>query len=317
MQRQDVKEFLRELAGANVQLKDSGQWVSTNCPLAPWTHAKGTDSNMSFGVLVNDSGDSVYNCFTCKNRGRLAHLVRQYEEFTGEDFSVLYKEVESSEFLGGSLPDWEKRRTNKKTFQYNPIDDEVLDLYDTAYTHWYVKERNISKTGAEKVDLRVDPDDKDGERILFPVYSPDKKLYGFSSRSVEDDSNLRIKDYFGLPKRHLLLGSHLLDKSDKFAILVEGLFDYAALVDKGFPALAVMHSSLTEPQATLLKNIRKTVYVMFDNDKAGFEGRRQVQKMLGNHLAVMKVKYPEGVKDPAELTAPEVVKMIHTARLTM
>ena len=317
MDREGIKTILRELQGPNVELVDRGEWVSTHCPLAPWTHEKGTDRHISFGVHVNPYGESVFNCYSCKSKGTLSSLIRRMEHYTGDDYSWLLEEVEDNEVLGGSLPKWEdKKKLNTRTQLPEPLPLDYLDIYEPAEGHWYLRKRKISDDVVRKANIKIDPDNKGVERVLFPVFSPDGRLCGFSGRATRPGAEPRVRDYFGLPKRLLLLGAEKINpKEDKFVLLVEGLFDYARLLGYGYPVVASMHSTLTKQQAEILRQFSLPVYCFFDNDLAGKKGTKVAAKMLAHHIPIMKVRYPKGVKDPDELLEDEVEYMIKDARI--
>lgn len=325
MDRNEVKEFVKEILGPNTLTIDTEGWVGLCCPLSPFTHAGGHDSHPSAGISVKPGETSVFNCFTCHSKGKLSWLVRKLASFTGEDYGEYAETLDKGEFYGGFIPTWGTVTEDKIP---KPIDKESsFDLYDPAYNHPYLAERGISREAAVRMELLHDPGDGGTERILFPVYSPSKELYGFTGRAVTPHAKLRVKDYFGLPKRHLLLGSHLVQDDDDYVIVVEGLFDYAKLVTYEYPAMAFMSSTLTTHQADILKSIGKPVYFFHDNDAAGEDARDNAKELLWRHLPVMKVRYPteecietpEGgmrrAKDPAELTRKQVAKMIREARL--
>jgi DNA primase len=177
------------------------------------------------------------------------------------------------------------------------------------------------------MELLHDPGDGLPERILFPVYDRYNALYGFTGRAVDSRVPLRIKDYYGLPKRHLLLGAHLIHPEDEYVILVEGLVDYARMVTFDQPAMAFMSSTLTPMQAEIVKDIGKPVYLFHDNDKPGLDARDRAGELLWRHVPVMKVRYPlectvetpEGdlrpPEDPAELSKKQVEEMLEDSRL--
>jgi hypothetical protein len=234
--------------------------------------------------------------------------------------------IEAGEFFGGHIPEWGEMRGEDSLPE--PINkQEYFDLYDSAVGHPYLAKRGISRWAARECELLFDPGDGGEPRILFPVYGYDKKLYGFSGRAIRSTAKLKVKDYFGLPKKRLLLGSHLLRGDERYVILVEGIVDYARMVTMGYPGMAFMSSTLTEWQAEILKEIGKPVYFFHDDDKAGKEARDNAKELLWRHIPVMKVRYPtdctvetpEGdfrpPEDPAELTAEQVEEMIEDARL--
>jgi hypothetical protein len=329
MRRDSIKEFLREVI-PNTPLKDIGEWVSAPCPLAPWTHANGTDSNPSFGVKVNETDHSVFNCLTCHRKGTLTRLLELLSRFTGDSFDGLIGDAETEEFLGGELPEWGRRVSYDTTNEIlgDPVGEEYLDVYDTAYDHWYLMDRGVGPKTAEALDLRVDPDNKGEERILFPVYSPTGEFYGYTGRSVEQDTVLRVRDYFGLRKRLLLLGAEFIEpKEDPYILVAEGLFDFAKLFSWGLPVVAGMHSGVTDAQARILKDFGLPVYSFQDNDQGGRDGTASIKAKMGNHVPVMQVRYPRRevwdekageyrqVGDPNELTKAEALEMIENARL--
>lgn len=327
MDRKEIREFVKEVIGPNTPMVDTDKWVSICCPLSNWTHAGGRDNHPSAGISIKPNGTSVFNCFTCHQKGKLSWLLGQLERYTGEDWGDMADALDRGEFYGGAIPGWGD--VTEEDILPEPLDPETsIDLYDSAAGHPYLKRRGITKSAARTLGLLLDPGDGGGEeRILFPVYGYDKKLYGFSGRATNPEAKLRVKDYFGLPKRLLLLGAHLIQPDDEYVILVEGLFDYAKLVTYGYPAMAFMSSTLTPMQADIVIDIGKPVYFIHDNDGPGEDARDRARELLWRHVPVMKVRYPQEPtietsggdlrppKDPAELTHEQVEEMLDEARL--
>ena len=328
MNREAIKDFVKEVAGPNTEIIDHAKWVNFPCFFAPFKHARGKDAHPSAGISIQDER-SIYNCRACNTKGSLPWILRQLSAMDGEDYSELLDEVDDEELYGGVIPKWEAER-HAATELPPELDKAVyLDLYDPAYDHWYVREeRHLSYETAEKLDLRVDPSDSGGkERILFPVYHHKGGFYGFTGRATDNDVYPPIRDYYGLPKTYLLLGCQLLPEDAEYLILVEGLFDLAAMVEYGFPAVAMMGSLPTEQQIDALVDIGLPVYFFRDEDKAGKDAEALLKESrLCKHLPVMKIRYPKRkvllsdgslryVKDPDELTAEEVQAMVEDARL--
>lgn len=330
MDRVSIKEFLRELhENPNVLIEDRGDWVGSTCPLSPWLHERGTDNHISFGIKVDDNSQSAFNCFSCHKAGPLTKLVDLVEEYSGRDLSTIRVSVDDTDYLSPYVPKWDGRKRMDNTIvNLEPADESVIEIYDSAVGHWYLAQRGILDETAAFLNLRVDPDNKGEERILFPVYDHHKRFFGFSGRSTHDDTELRVRDYFGLPKRQLLLGSHLINKDvDKYIILVEGLFDYAQVWNYGYSAVAALHSSLTLTQTNILIEIGLPVVCMFDNDQAGRNGQEIVKQSLARHIPLFKVRYPTGTtkirsnrrgfgpKDPATLTQDQLDFMLAERRV--
>ncbi len=299
-----------------VTLTDQAHWVSLPCPFAAWKHPSGKDSHPSFGVSVADDGTSIYNCFTCKSKGPFADLAEDLAYYTKNDAPAeAVSEYFDQEELGAIIPGWEHRKTIREETQLVLPDPMMQEVFEPAAGHPYLKKRGITDEVVESLDLRVDPDDKGVERILFPLHTLSGEFCGYTGRAVVD-VHPKVRDYFGLQKQQVLLGAHLLGSTD-YVILVEGPFDFARMFSYGLPAVACLHSGVTKGQAGILKAIGKPVYVVFDNDEAGRSGAKSVVKLLGAHVPLMKVRYPakRAVKDPDQLTKKEAYAMLSNARL--
>lgn len=319
MERDQIKELLKEVLGPNIPLVDHPKWVGLQCPLAPWKHASGRDSSPSAGVSVNEDGTSIFNCYGCHSKGPVTYLLKELEKFTGENYAALIRAIDGEEFLGGSIPEWgAKRKHEGKTVFLDK--EQYLNLYDSAEGHWYLKERKIKDSTARKLNLLVDPEDSQlEERILFPVFDKTGELYGFSGRAVFKTAELKVRDYHGLPKAKVLLGEHLIEPSDPYVIVVEGLFDYARLVQYNLPVVATMHAGLTDYQAAKLLNLGLPIIEMYDNDAAGVGAKEVLAKGIHGKLPISATKYPKrgdkkrpkpAAKDPDGLSYEEVMWMI-------
>lgn len=329
MDREQIKEVLRDVFGRNFETKDLGNWVGMKCPLAPWTHDKGIDGSPSAGVSVDANGTSVYNCFTCKHPRPFHVMLRDYAEYSGEDLDDLIEELEEGEFLGPrNVPSYDQIKESRLTEMAMPIDEGLfMGLFEPCEKHWYLEDRGIDRATARKLELRWDPADSEGEpRILFPVRGPDGLLYGFSGRAIYPDARLKVRDYHGLVKAQCVLGSHLVTPSDQI-IIVEGLFDYANAHQCGYTGCAVMHSTMTEHQAEIFRNLGNPAFLFYDNDKAGDGGEEMGIQRLAKYVPTFGVTYPRikieddseqgwhWLKDPGEMLPEDFAEMIRKAEL--
>lgn len=324
MNRADIVELLKEVLGPNIRLENHTNWVNLCCPLAPWTHAGGHDASPSAGISIREDDVSIFHCWGCKSKGTVPWLLRKLESYTGESYTKIIRGLEQGEFLGGTLPEWGSKMAARGADRF--LDEEYVDLYDSAAGHWYLRDRNISKETTEALGLLIDPEDSQGdERILFPVRDREGRLQGLTGRAVLDKIEPRIRDYHGLQKERSLLGIHLVDPSDPFVVAVEGLFDMAMVYQYGYSVVATMHAGLTDIQATRLLDLGMPLVNMFDNDQAGIDGREVFRKKLNNKVPMSYVSYPKRVlprggkgkcpKDPATCTMREVEEMLAKAQI--
>lgn len=335
MNHQGVKDTIRIVNGPNARIAYNGPWVQTTCPFAPWKHKNGTDRTPSFGIIGKENEVSIYHCFTCKSRGTVAMLYEQLGELRGIDYSEHIRDAEVSEILGPNVGSWENTGKKKRAdLLGEPISDELLLIYDNATDREssarYLAERGITRRLADALPILFDPDDGHGvSRVLFPVRDIDGRLHGLTGRAIRHRVEPRIRDYYGLPKRQLLLGAHRSGRARRGhtrepVVLVEGLFDYAKVTQAGFLAVAAMHSGLTEAQAEILHATGRPVIVMFDDDIAGQKGKAEIARAYGRTLPLLHVRYSliaepddEGYTglDPGKLNSREIMAMVEDCRV--
>lgn len=253
----------------------TAEWINMRCPLAPWTHSRGTDRVASFGIRCDDKGQSFCNCFTCKYTESFASLAYKLGRHRNRDYTQIGREIEREEFVGSSfvpvayrdsvLP-IEMEGDIRESHEKDTYPDPALAFrYESAIGHPYLAARNIDVRTTIELGLRYDPSQR---RILFPVYDKAGHFRGFSGRRVDpawgvDDEGvpierdgsiyLKVRDYFGLPKSRVLLGEHAIRndagtplfgtvrytreaaRRNSQIVLVEGLFDYAYFKRLGIP----------------------------------------------------------------------------------
>lgn len=318
MDRQGVRVFLREVMGQGAELEDQGEWVMGHCPFAPWKHDSGRDRNASFGMHVDPHGPSGFNCFTCKTKGGSAvDFAMELYRLTQDDYYLdMADGVDGIETYGGPLPQYDQiiNWVQQHLILDEPLGREYLDIYDPAPDHPYLEQRGISPETAEELFIMVDSNDHGSERIVFPVFSPDGGLHGFSGRAVLDNVRPKVRDYPGLKKQLLLLGSHQLEDADCI-MLVEGLFDYALMYEYGYYVVAALHSGLTQEQANILIGIGKPIYLFYDQDVAGVQGAVVARGLLAPHIPVLHMYYNRNQGDPGRCHQDDVERMIQNAVL--
>ena len=323
MRRKDIHELIKSTIGQNVKLIDHRKWVSMRCLLAEWTHARGTDNTPSAGISVNDESASIYNCYVCGSRP-LSSLFKELEKYTGESFGGLIRDIEMNEFLGGELPEWGSSAEGS-LIAPDTLDESYLNLFDTTGYQWYTRGRGVSDATADLLGLMYDNGDSAGiRRVVFPVYTPDSKLLGFTGRAMTrrgtPEPTIKVRDYYGLPKEKALLGSHLRTSSTDKVVVVEGLFDYARVAQAGYYAVAVMHAGLTPYQLMLLRDLGLPTVLMFDDDETGDKATKDVAPLLTSYVPVSTVDYRSLLgevrcekMDPGRLAEDEIVELVENA----
>lgn len=276
MNEAHVKAFLSALGGEVTHT--NSKWVTCRCVFARWKHDGGVDNNPSSGMTVKPGGTSIYNCYTCGSKGPPYEIYREVLALANSTgFPLDKKRVlevltadEDAEFE--DWPDYDEQYLAKPNILY-PFSEEWYHNFPPAYNHPYVAYRGVDPELAERIDIRVD---EYNNRILFPIRDWGGVLYGVHGRTFLEDVQPRYYSYpfEGHRNPDVWMGEHHVDL-DKPVILVEGQFDYAAILpfyDN------VLSGQTTQVQEQKLKRISvaSEIITFFDLGTGGEKGREYI-----------------------------------------
>jgi DNA primase len=150
--------------------------------------------------------------------------------------------------------------------------------------------------------------DRFRERVLFPAADGRGRVHGFGARAMREDQRpkyLNTSDGELYHKRSQLFGIDLARAPaarEGRMILVEGYTDVLALHQAGLRhTVAIMGTSLTEEQVTILERTVTTLVLCLDADRAGQEAMLRAARLAaGRKLELRVVPLPEGA-DPADI----------------
>lgn len=340
MKRGDIVRILDLLHIHEDKERSTQDKVVAPCPFAPFYHSSGKDSKPSFAAFPNTTGKSGFICLSCHQQGTLHSLARNLSELREEDPTEVLAAIAAGESdLEFDYDDFEQMKI-RHLEKYTPppalkwyagYNDAFDDAYSTPEGRSYLRERGVSKSTAELLQLKYDPVT---QRVLFPVFDRSGGFYGFTGRGIFQSIDPKIQDYAGLPKQHVLLGEQLW-QDGRSLIIVEGLFAYAHLIELGlhreYNVAALLGSEMTLSKANKIAAYANPVYLLFDNDEAGYTGVYGIGKKPGalhrlhGHVPVCAFVWPEedmrytvwpdGKDDPDQLTKEEVLAMIDQCKL--
>jgi len=130
------------------------------------------------------------------------------------------------------------------------------------------------------------------DRIVVPEIRGGQPIW-LVGRTIEAQTD--GPKYLGLPGRKPLLGWEAA-KDSREVFVVEGVFDWLALLKWGYPALALVG---THARPEVLKSLTAfdRVYLVLDNDEAGEAAAETLAWRLGSRAVIVRLP---GVKDVAE-----------------
>lgn len=154
-------------------------------------------------------------------------------------------------------------------------------------------------------------------RIMFPIHNLDGKCVGFTGRiyTTSDQAKyMNSKESVIFKKGSILFNYHRAKneiKRKKEVIIVEGNMDAIRMYTNGIKnVIALMGTSLTDEQVSIIKNLRAKVILMFDNDSAGEAATYNNGNILEGSGITPYVVRLSGEKDPDEYIIKNGVEAI-------
>lgn len=302
--------------------------LQIGCPLAPWFHTKDKDTKPSLSILYNVPGEwTVFKCFACGEKGRLADLVESYgtlsknpkvitlaERLRDHDKPTLSSVISS---MREGIDDWVFLHDKEDSFT---LSEEAIDRFVPVFfserAQEYLKKRRIARHQIEKFDLRYD---SHRDRIVFPVRDNACRLLGAVGRNLENNPNQgKYYNYFGIKTNKCLGGVNLLPDEITRVIIVEGFFclirAYFWASVRGTGVVCTWKADMGQKQGEMIALMDKPVQIWYDNDVAGNKGASDAITLLkSNGVSVSRAKLPDG-KDVDTLTEGEFVTILESTK---
>jgi len=293
--------------------------VLATCPMAPWTHDKGKDSNPSFAVR-DEPGDARTNCFSCAYRGSLSELVLEIrhrnktqpriENAPWGQLLAKIEEAEMSAELDFDSPDIEEVLFGEKK-ELHEFPDWWMESFpralDIPWARKYLADRNVPEEISEAVDLRADTEER---RVCFPVRDFQGIARGLHGRAVDKETEPRYRMYTQAGKNNPIvwLGENWIDLSEPI-LVVEGPFDLLSAA-RVYPN--VVSPLFANPGFEKIRRMGDALewITLLDRGKAGDIGRHRIQEALHEDHVITHLMPPEGVKDPGEMTAHQLAELL-------
>lgn len=322
MDQRGVLEVLHEMGIEKYRMSGDNSQLKISCPLAAWRHEKGSDSHPSFFISLNPTGASLAYCHACKFRGSLLGLLYELRK-CGQSYDTLIYQTRQIE-MGpeGFQMTLENMYGPEMIRAYAEEQLEVwsegeLDVYKGRVPQ-YALRRGFSKETCNDWELGYAEHDK---RLIIPVRRSDGGLVGMVGRSV-DGKEPKYLSFLNFKKSKYLFGEHKISsptdggQSDSPILVVEGQLDVISLSQRGYQAVGIMGSHMSEVQAERLISYDRPLYLMFDGDGAGVEALRSSKERLFGRTQVFACTLPENT-DPAGLTEGELRDVLDSAKLVL
>jgi len=312
MNKTDIVQFLGCIGVPPSSLVITQDWVRCSCPLAIWTHNHGTDKNPSFGIKCNDTGESFFNCYTCKN-GDLLYLVQllagygvEAPKFKLKDaLQLLMNEEEGAVALNiadyGSVAEIQKYKIFPESFI-----ESFLHAVHVPKAMNYLNSRGVGALLAQDLDLRFDTS---REAVCFPIRDWEGQLVGLRGRYIDPDGgpNYHVYKHNGEHNKLAWYGENTVDMTEP-VLMIESVFDYASCLRLYDNLLAPLSVGMNKDKVVRV-NTAFDIVTLFDNGQGGDKARDLVSKYLPD--SIIKHLYPpKDCSDPGDMTAEQLIETL-------
>lgn len=336
MDASHVEELLLKLGCEKIKLGGNA-WINATCPLAQWKHAKGYDSQPSFGISIEPGGASKYKCHACGTSGELTYLIFLYARLSKKDMSAVmsfvqkYNQHSSAELTaraeradefwrtGGNKVagvDVQPRAMERKMpipeliiLPESELDACKTDDLPPRILAWLNSHRRLRNETIYKWQLGWHPGAK---RVAIPIRDCEGHLVGLSGRASPLPEHEGMKPKYlhssGFRGAFYLYGEDKAVKQTKVH-LCEGFFDVMYLTQRGYNAVAMQGTNISPFQVEKLKKLFTEVTIFLDGDEAGQKAADKAFLSIGAAMPVSMARLKDG-KDPDDLSDEELVELL-------
>jgi len=334
MNQYAIVNFL-SLLGADVENRREGdKWINVKCPMAPYTHGGGLDSRPSFGVSINNEGQSVYYCFGCsttaQNLGRLLHnmwLMTGEYPYEAAAFYAANEIFDDSSDAPIVISDaWKEEILPIVPLETQYITEFPLLQWSSSEeagkcVGWLEEDRGVDRYIQYMCGVRYSMRDR---AVIFPLTDIHGNTYVMRVRSRVEKSIWTVNPRFlnlgddiifpSLKRVGAWFGLHLIDLSVPI-MCVEGEIDAMRLMSLGFLNAVASTGIVTEAQALAIHN--PIIILGFDNDQGGEKACKRMIEPIGKKATILRADWSlaknrkGGVcKDPGDLASKEELQVV-------
>jgi DNA primase len=269
-------------------------------------HSGGREAHAAMNIYVGDSSKIPYGfckCWACDFQCSFVKFVAECFECS-EDYAKDWlisrygRQVEASIITDSDIVIKPKRTVAKLPGSY-------LDYLQDW--HPYLAERKLSREVCEIFHIKYDPNTS---QIIFPCFdiagniimAPRRHIY-YKNFYLDDDQE---KPVYCL--------DYIIKNNITTAMICEGPFDVLTCYTYGYPAIGTFGNPSPYQIEAINKSPIKVLYLAMDNDAAGRRMASTIRSGLDPRIIVKEVHWPNGVKDPNELSYDEFCKVMEIAK---
>ena len=270
-------------------------WLSFNAVCC--THlAQSADRRGRGGIKVTEAGWS-YHCFNCnfsasfvlgRSLGWRARQLLGWIGVSDTEIDLLNLESLRHRSIHGILEDRQRTFQVLSNIQFEEFDDfppfsEVVTPEMPRY--WdYIRKRGVPEDFPVMTSIKTDGVHWTRPYVLIP-FTYEDRVVGWTARFLDN----KTPKYINHSQPGYVFGTDLQHPDWQHVLVMEGIFDALSI-----GGLAVMHNTVSDTQARLIRNLGREITVVPDQDRAGME---LVDRAVELGWAVSMPEWDKNIKD--------------------
>ena len=208
---------------------------------------------------------------------------------------------------------------NKDVLDYlnnRAFNEETIKLFKLGFSDKnssqllkFLQKKKFTSEAMKQSGLFINGDkgyfDRFYSRLIFPISDINSNVIAFAGRSLDKNNQAKYINSIETPiynKSKVFYGLDLAKKKildKKYAILVEGYFDFMRLYQSGITnVLAISGTAFTDMHASIIKQYSSNIMIAFDGDVAGKKAAiRTGYTLLRNSIDPKIISIPDNL-DP-------------------
>lgn len=283
----------------------------------------GGKNSTSFQV---DTEKNIFNCFSQCGGGNILDLVMKIEKCgireAGEKLADWFElQFERKKKSKDGEPTRPVQATSESAAAHSQMRLDALrvnpplerPLRDLNPDHPYLASRGLTIPTIKTFGMGYCSRGMMRGRIAIPIHDHQAVLIAYMGRAVKEDLAEGTGKYRlppGFTKSVLFNLHRAKEFADRGLVLVEGVLDCAIVHQAGFPqVVALMGSTLSEPQEQLLLAHTDRLALMFDGDDAGNKCLREFYGRLRRRIYLREIHLESG-EQPDRLSQDRIRKLL-------
>lgn len=298
------------LALTNGKLREIKAWsdgddnIVVTCPNR--NHKGGREHSAAMNIYVGDNSKIPYGyckCWACDFQCSFVGFVAECFECS-EDFAKKWL-IDKFGILSEALV----LTDSDITIRANKAPVRIPRAFLNNFQSWhpYLAERKLSRDVCELFQVKYDPATS---QIIFPCFDVAGNIIMAPRRSIvyknfyldkEQDKPVYCLDY-------------IIKNNIQTAMICEGPFDVLTCYTYGYPAIGTFGNPSPSQINAINRSPIKVLYLAMDNDAAGRRMANTIRAGLDPRIIIKTVNWPQGKKDPNELTFEEFQQVMTQAK---